>query len=431
MMTLQEVLTSIDEAKKARDFMKDLSPGNSMIIQEKCGGKFEAVTINGSDKICLIPQIEGSYFLFRGQNQEYIPCYPSIYRGNPSESQIFINRMRLMLFKHLIESHPVVNQFFKKNRFFVDIEGLAQHYGLSTSMLDLTNNIDVAMFFATCKYNSKNDSYEYFNDDEQHEAVLYLFDPLFDNEPCPSNRLDIFNGDIKCIGLQPFLRPAVQCGFSLHIEQGCSTKSYMYRFTYTSADSKYYFDKFMQGETLWVKDELISKTKQIISTKTFSFKLFNETFMHYRPKGFSKTSLKNAVLADGITLKVKEPLVVFSENECKTIINRWNNGQGKEFSKIIIRRPWYEHEGIDSDNKITGIKNNHDYRSLQRLSLKYLLASIIHPQAPQGAEWMNYMNTPLSQHKKGSNKSQSSKIPAYMEDFFGENFLTEEDWKIS
>lgn len=61
-MTLQEVLTSIDEAKKARDFMKDLSPGNSMIIQEKCGGKFEAVTINGSDKICLIPQIEGSFF---------------------------------------------------------------------------------------------------------------------------------------------------------------------------------------------------------------------------------------------------------------------------------------------------------------------------------------------------------------------------------
>ena len=110
MMTLQEVLTSIDEAKKARDFMKDL-----------------AVTINGSDKICLIPQIEGSFFLFRGQNQEYIPCYPSIYRGYPSESQIFINRMRLMLFKHLIESHPVVNQFFKKNRFFVDIEGLAQH----------------------------------------------------------------------------------------------------------------------------------------------------------------------------------------------------------------------------------------------------------------------------------------------------------------
>lgn len=35
MMTLQEVLTSIDEAKKARDFMKNLSPVNSMIIQPK------------------------------------------------------------------------------------------------------------------------------------------------------------------------------------------------------------------------------------------------------------------------------------------------------------------------------------------------------------------------------------------------------------
>lgn len=51
-------------------------------------------------------------FLYRGQNKEYIPCVPSLYRGNPSDVDIFIERMRLVMFERLLESHPVIVDFF-------------------------------------------------------------------------------------------------------------------------------------------------------------------------------------------------------------------------------------------------------------------------------------------------------------------------------
>lgn len=36
---------------------------------------------------------------------------------------------------------------------------MAQHYGFDTCLLDLTNDFKTALFFATCKYDYKTDSY--------------------------------------------------------------------------------------------------------------------------------------------------------------------------------------------------------------------------------------------------------------------------------
>ena len=48
-------------------------------------------------------------------------------------------------------------------------------------MLDLTSNLDVALFFATCKYDKKTDTYDYYHDKGEHEGVLYVFDPSTQN----------------------------------------------------------------------------------------------------------------------------------------------------------------------------------------------------------------------------------------------------------
>ena len=62
---------------------------------------------------------------------------------------LFVERVRIAEFRLFLEQFEVT-QRFEQNHFLVDYVGLAQHYGLKTDVLDVTNNIDVAMFFAMC-----------------------------------------------------------------------------------------------------------------------------------------------------------------------------------------------------------------------------------------------------------------------------------------
>ena len=123
-MTLSELIATIHKEIKKRDFLYEHTPANKELFNQKCAGTYEAVMTGQGNEKFLIPQVGTLHFLYRGQGVEHIPCLPSIYRGTPSEEDIFIERMRLTMFQRLLESHPVVEHFFKRNGFLVDIEGL-------------------------------------------------------------------------------------------------------------------------------------------------------------------------------------------------------------------------------------------------------------------------------------------------------------------
>ena len=254
---------------------------------------------------------------------------------------------------------------------------------------------------------------------------------MLDNEPCPSqNEANYLNHNIKPIGLQAFPRPGVQEGYGLHIPKNESTKSYMYRFTFTSKDSKKYYDLFKKGELLWVKDALIDKTKQIVKMNVFSYSVFTETFRLFRPKGYSATKMKKEV-SDYITLKTKVDDIVFNDEEQMAIVNEWNSTIGPDMASKIYRKNWFEYDGFDgksSDGQIKGIRNNQDYRTLKKISIEQLIVFIACPDKPEGAEWKNYTNKPRPSERPTQNCWQ--KVPPMMEDFFGKPYLTKEDWYI-
>ena len=84
-MTIEDLKSIIETEKQKRDFMHVLTPANVALFREMAGGTFEAVMTGKGEEKCLVPQVGTLHFLYRGQNKEFIPCVPSLYRGNPSE----------------------------------------------------------------------------------------------------------------------------------------------------------------------------------------------------------------------------------------------------------------------------------------------------------------------------------------------------------
>lgn len=336
--------------------------------------------------------------------------------------------MRFVLFREMLDTYPIVDKFFKRHNFKVDYEGLAQHYGLLTSVLDLTSNIDIALFFATCWYDKNEDCYKPFSDGKEHEGILYVFCPLISNERNPLSVEDFLKENITPIGLQPFLRPARQKGYSLYIPKGKSIKCWAYKFRFSNEDSLAYFNLFKEGKELWIHDILAEKTKTIINTTEFSYKLFARTYEEFRPKNFSRTQLKKELALKGILLTKYSKTTYFSEDEKEDVIQKWNSGEGKQFSDTIGRRPWYEKiEGKEQYD----IKNEHPYRSLEMLAYLLLLRIIASPEGPDGAEWINYNNTPDKTRQLRANKEQGwTKVPGYTVNLFVQRYLKEDDYLI-
>lgn len=432
MLTLQELKETIAEEVKKNKFPYE--EAMSKIPEFTPNGEcFEAIDMGKSKDFFLMPEEEQETFLFRGQSQEYDTCYPSIYRGEPSALDIFVNRMRLVQFEHLLLSHSAISGFFKKHHFKVDVEGLAQHYGIKTSVLDLTSSLNVALFFAMCPYDSKKNIYTCYNDNQQHTAVLYVLNRAFDNEPSPNIYPETMFQKIRPIGLQAFDRPGMQRGFALHLNPEESIKGYIYRFSFTSEDSKQYLDYYHNGEKLWINDELVEKAQIIAKQTEFSFKLFGETFDKFRPTGFSRRQLKKKLFDVGIKLDKNSHDTLFSEDEKNLITNNWNEKKAKFLSEHILRRKWYEYESITNSKgeKVDKLSGSYSYRTPQLFMRLMLMKVIAFHDPPKNAEWVNYQGT--GNMRKVPKKYQTNvaqKIPATRFEPKGKPWLTEEECRI-
>ena len=165
-----------------------------------------------SGRYSLSPNLKSRKFLFRGEAEFHDPCKPSLFRD--AEKTYFLDPL---IYGHemfrLILSHPLVQLLdmgvlLNKHlvRFEMNLYGLTQHYYNKTSLLDLTSDIDVALFFATQSYEWKTDSYSPLVDETHEPGILYYYDLN-----CMTDFL--FTSRLSTIGLQVFPRSGRQKGF--------------------------------------------------------------------------------------------------------------------------------------------------------------------------------------------------------------------------
>jgi hypothetical protein len=298
--------------------------------------KFEKVRLKDNSFI-LVPT-DTQFTLYRGQNKFYENCKPTIHRRELNELDLFINQLKINELYLLLNEYPIVKHIFKPEKFKVDYLGLAQHYGMMTDVLDFTSDLYIALFFATCTYDSSLDKYIPLMTEESQTGYLYVF-PLYKAFVSDKSFEDFFSNKLQIIGLQPFFRPAAQKGFSLKLEKDESLKTICYTFNYNKNDSLFFYEKFNEGNSLWIKDILTEKAKLIIDSFAFSFDAFNLSIKSIGTK-FKKGSYYHSLLnTNSFKLCKRENLPwVFSENEIEKIAEQWDSSGSNLFWESVVSR---------------------------------------------------------------------------------------------
>lgn len=295
----------------------------------------------GSAEVIIYPE-DPSPILFRGQNKRYQPCNPTISRdlsSNPrdvislthaEQASLILNFIRTQWFVEHLRETPMF-QWMKANGVFMDETAVAQHYGMPTGYIDLTQSFDIASFFACCKFENKE-----WTPVTSGEGVIYILD---------QRRIPPGHGP-KLIGLQPFPRPCEQWGWVHEVTLGDDFDSLPYVkkfiFRHDKKSSRRIFEKCQLGRALFPPDELATVAYKIMQAKEVPLNVACRTIegLINDPLGLPGNTEEDILDMIAMELQVAAvdtpPIVVTDEIRTKMRVS-WEQRKGSFFEGIGFR----------------------------------------------------------------------------------------------
>jgi hypothetical protein len=242
--------------------------------------RWEWVHQDRDPSVRVIYPSDASPILFRGQTRRYRPCFPTLGRSiqtktrdlddlTPSERiAIFVNRVRSEWFVECVRHTPPF-LWMTEQRIWIDELAVAQHYGLTTQYIDLTQSLDVASFFACCRYDAATREWLPMSDGEgviyAIDRTLTVPDPEGDTLPC------------KPINLQPFPRPSEQWGWTYEAKLGEDFDSaphvWRFLFRHDVGLSQAILNHFDGGKALFPPDPTADLAERIVRTNVLPLTL--------------------------------------------------------------------------------------------------------------------------------------------------------------
>lgn len=223
--------------------------------------------------IRLISGTEFSMQMYRGQTQVYPRCVPTLSRLEKVE-ELFLALCRRVAFEDAIGEHPMVNLAERirlwDSPLYVDRQGLAQHYGLATDMLDVTGNFDVACFFATCTWSHEDGQYRPVASNKA-SGVMYRITPVL---MTGRDSTDDALGPVRIVGWQPLPRPEQQRAFVVKMKPGQDFTSLpsveIFHFQHQARISHRIWNAFEQGAALFPTDAAAELARRAESLSEFT-----------------------------------------------------------------------------------------------------------------------------------------------------------------
>ena len=309
---------------------------------------------------------------YRGENQIYLKSQPSIYRALDRLESVedrkiyrFVSEMRIAEFGRFLCRLGIV-QFWMQNYGSVLFEPLAQHYGLETEWLDITSDFEVALFFATCGWDSeKRNWYPLTREqtesspEKQYGVIFHI--PQF--AACTSQitstldwegKEEYLSNVILPIGFQPFMRCHSQHAYGINMKKSFPlqediTFEKLY-FRHSEKLSREVFERMESGKKIYPQEGLNDFTDIIdkihdtteFSQEAFEYVLNNSSYFTSAREAESAL-LENEIFGAPIRiLRDKDPIHV-SRQRIRAL-NRKYEGFSIEKSygiKLLTRSVFY------------------------------------------------------------------------------------------
>ena len=317
------------------NFPDDESWINRYGIVSELGVDLLMPVATSADRYRFMPGPEFSPRLYRGQNQFFSTCAPSIFRVANDVDALYWVAKSIEL-SAVMDRHPATSDLMAYQieglDFSLSIEAIAQHYQYPTQLLDFSRSRDVAMFFGTCAYDQAGD---FFSPLKSGDAVLYTVD---------FRELILQRGgqtSFLPLGLEPLPRPEAQRALALRLGPGENLNDMPWvqhqAIEITPTLSHHYFEMFDGGKKLFPDnafDDYIAalRTNRTLPLQALEFGL-GQGLLPEHPEGV--TGARNALKAAGYA--VEDRAVDIDESIVQAAADEWAVRKLNYFSRIRMR----------------------------------------------------------------------------------------------
>lgn len=273
----------------------------------------------------LRPNGDKNYF-YRGQVKEFNPCLSSIDRIH-NEFDVRLSRLKCLELEHLYKNTTLLSEqeclwisaFGHDYKYQIDYLSLAQHYNFHTDYLDLTNDLLIAAFFATNRYDFETDSFIPMTTDL---GVIYRY-------------MDLNDFRVTILGLQPFPRPGNQKAFAIRLKQmeDFSTLPSVTKtvFSHSLECSEFLYEVFDGGKILFPDDPIAKIAKKINYERVFTYDSLNALHERYF-SDMSLSDLREYFVKNGISFVSSVPS--WTTDDIQVINSYWEKSK-----KYLLNSP--------------------------------------------------------------------------------------------